>query len=74
MYNTFKCHFTSVLYLYLVMPKAHRSAYAKFGCRMASIKLETQAGRYERFVVEESICPICQKGVQDEQNVLLECS
>ena len=71
-YNTFKHHFTSELYVYMVMPRAHRSAYAKFRCGTAPIKLET--GRYEGLAVEDRICPICQKGVEDEQHVLLECS
>ena len=54
------------------MPRAHRSAYAKCHCGTAPIKLET--GRYEGLAVEDRICPICQKGVEDEQHVLLECS
>ena len=70
-YNTFKSKFTSEPYVYLIMPRSHRSAYAKFRCGTAPIKLET--GRYEGIPVEDRICPVCQNGVEDEQHVLLEC-
>ena len=53
------------------MPRSHRSAYAKFRCGTAPIKLET--GRYEGLAVEERICPVCHEGVEDERHVLLEC-
>ena len=43
-YNKFKQNFRSELYVYVIMPKSHRSAYAKLRCGTAPIKLET--GRY----------------------------
>ena len=71
-YNKFKKNFRSELYVYVIMPKSHRSAYAKFRCGTAPIKLEV--GRYEGLDVKDRICPLCHNGVEDEMHVLLECN
>ena len=70
-YNTFKSSFNSEPYVYNIMPKSHRSAYAQFRCGTAPIKLET--GRYEGLPVERRTCPLCNNGVEDECHVLLVC-
>ena len=67
-YRTFKHEFVSEPYVYMILPKSHRSAYAKFRSGTAPIKLET--GRYEGLAVEEQICPVCHNGVEDEMHVL----
>ena len=48
-----------------------RSAFAKFRCGVAPIKIET--GRYECFAVEERIYPYC-SNIEDEMHVILDCS
>ena len=53
------------------MPKTHRSAYAKFRCGVAPIRLET--GRYEGLDESDRTCFQCPDMVENEQHVLLEC-
>ena len=54
----------------MLLPQNHRSAFVKFRCGVAPIKIET--GCYENLVVEESICPFCSN--EDEMHVILDCS
>ena len=54
-----------------ILSKSNRSAYAKFRCGVAPIKLET--GRYEGIPVKDRICPLCNLSVEDELHVILEC-
>ena len=70
-YNTFKQRFCSEPYVYMILPRSHRSAMAQFRCGTAPIRLET--GRYEGLAVEARICPLCKNGVETELHVLLEC-
>ena len=49
----------------------HRSAYAKFRCGVAPLKLET--GRYQRLQLDERYCFHCANKVESEKQVLLEC-
>ena len=70
-YNTFKSKFVSEPYVYMIMPKGDRSAYAQFRCGTAPIKIET--GRYEGLPVEQRMCPLCHSAVEDELHVLIEC-
>ena len=53
------------------MSSCHRSAFAKFRCGVAPIRLET--GRYEGLPVHERVCRFCQIDVEDEMHVLLNC-
>ena len=46
------------------------SAFAKFRCGVAPIRIET--GRYEGLSIEERICPFC-SDIEDEKHVLLDC-
>ena len=45
------------------MPLKYRSAYAKFRCEVASLRVET--GRYERKTVHERTCLYCTNCVED---------
>jgi hypothetical protein len=49
----------------------HRSAFAKFRCGVAPIRVET--GRYEGLVRESRTCFHCKDVVEDEMHVLLVC-
>ena len=70
-YRTFKSQYKTEPYLNCIMPKTHRSAYAKFRCGMAPIRLET--GRYERLDESDRTCFQCPDMVENEQHVLLAC-
>ena len=70
-YRKFKNDLTTSHYLKINMPRAYRSAYAKFRCGVAPIRLET--GRYERLEVNNRLCPLCEEDVEDEYHVLLKC-
>ena len=54
----------------MLLPLKHRSAFAKFRCGVAPIRIET--GPYEGLSIEERICPFC-SDIEDEKHVLLEC-
>ena len=70
-YKLFKTEFKVEEYCKILLPLKHRSAFAKFRCGVASIKIET--GRYESLAVEERICPFC-RNIEDEMHVILDCS
>ena len=70
-YRKFKNSLTTSHYLKINMPRSYRSAYAKFRCGVAPIRLET--GRYERLEVNDRLCPLCEEDVEDEIHVLLNC-
>ena len=53
------------------MPFCERSAFAKFRCGVAPIRLET--GRYENLPLEERCCFNCFNTVEDEYHVILHC-
>lgn len=70
-YRLFKTEYKTEPYLNCVMSKAHRSAYAKFRCGVAPIRLET--GRYERLEERERTCFHCKTVIENEEHVLLDC-
>ena len=53
------------------MPKAHRSAFAKFRMGVAPLRIET--GRYECLSEVERICPLCKEHTEGEFHVLFNC-
>ena len=71
--KTFKKEFITEPYLSIIVHKKYRSAYAKFRCGVAPLKIET--GRYgsNRVPVEERLCEAC-NSVKDEFHVLMKCS
>ena len=71
-YRGFKQDFVTEKYVKMAMPRCHRSAFAKFRCGVAPIRVET--GRYERLPFEERLCPVCEGGeVETEKHVLMQC-
>lgn len=70
-YRIFKHEYKSERYITNVVPRLHRSAYAKFRCGVAPLKLET--GRYERLHLDERYCFHCAGTVESEKHVILEC-
>ena len=58
-------------YLNCIMPHYYKSAYAKFRCGVASIRLET--GRYERLPEDLRTCFNCPNSVENEEHILLRC-
>ena len=54
------------------MPKAHRSAFAKFRMGVAPLGIET--GRYEGLSETERICPFYTEHTEGKFHVLFHCS
>ena len=59
-------------YVCIVAQKKYQSAYAKFRCGVAPIKIET--GRYgaNRVPPEERLCMQCSR-IEDEFHVIMQC-
>ena len=70
-YRTYKSVYRTEHYLNCIMPHCYRSAYAKFRCGVAPIRLET--GRYERLPEDPRTCFSCPDSVENEEHVLLRC-
>ena len=69
-YRLFKSRYEVEEYCKLFLPVRHRSAFAKFRCGVAPIKIET--GRYENLDVNQRICPFC-SSVEDKMHIILHC-
>ena len=70
-YRRFKSEYKVEKYCKLLLPYSHRSAFAKFRCGVAPIRIET--GRYENLAVSQRLCHVCNT-VEDELHVILKCS
>ena len=71
-YNIFKKEYNTEHYCKIVMPYSHRSAFSKFRCGVAPIRLET--GRFEHLNVEDRVCFHCKNSdIEDEFHVILKC-
>ena len=70
-YKLFKEVFETEMYLSKNIPSRYRSAFAKFRCGVAPLRIET--GRYENKNVNERVCFICHDQIEDEKHVLLYC-
>ena len=70
-YKLFKTTFETELYLSKTITHRYRSAFAKFRCGVAPLRIET--GRYENKEVNERVCFICNDQIEDEKHVLLAC-
>ena len=70
-YRSFKTEFGTEFYLRCSLPKKHRSAFAKFRCGVAPLKIET--GRYENRPLEDRIYPFGCNTVEDETHVMVNC-
>ena len=69
-YCKFKSEFKTEKYCQIIMPLKHRSAFAKFRCGVAPLKIET--GRYENIPIVDRKCHFCES-IETEQHVMLEC-
>lgn len=70
-YKLFKNTYQMEQYCKTIMPTNHRSAFAKFRCGVAPLRLET--GRYEGLPVHERICPFCRTDVENELHIIIKC-
>ena len=71
LYKCFKSEYKTENYVKCMLPREHRSAYSKFRCGVAPIRIET--GRYERLALEDRRCFSCLNQVEDEEHALLHC-
>ena len=55
----------------MIMPQAHRSAFAK--CRSGVAPLRIETGRYEGLCINDRTCPFCKTYTEDEFHVLFKC-
>ena len=71
-YRRVKHNYATEPYVKIIIQKKYRSAYAKFRCGVAPIKLES--GRYgQNFLpVDQRLCESCGV-VEDEYHVLMDC-
>ena len=70
-YKLFKTYYIVEPYCKIILPLKHRSAFAKFRCGVAPLRIET--GRYEQLEVHERKCPFCTQDVETELHALLKC-
>ncbi|MES9880125.1 MAG: reverse transcriptase family protein [Sedimenticola sp.] len=70
-YKLIKHEYGSEYYCRMIMSHKHRSAFCKFRCGVAPIRLET--GRYENLPISERLCPFCRTEVEDEYHCLFHC-
>jgi hypothetical protein len=70
-YRLFKNSFETEIYCKIALPFSHQSAFAKFRCGVAPLRIET--GRFENLRIEERICCFCNDFIEDETHVLLNC-
>ncbi|XP_052217139.1 uncharacterized protein LOC127835010 [Dreissena polymorpha] len=72
-YKLFKQTYNTESYVNnIIIPRSHRSAFAKFRCVVAPLKIET--GRYQGIVPNERFCFNCINQVEDEYHVLMSCN
>ena len=70
-YRNIKATYSSEHYLNLPLNRNHRSAYVKFRCGIAPLRIET--GRYENVPHNERFCFNCPGFMEDEFHVLFKC-
>ena len=71
-YRMFKDSYMTEPYVSITVPEKYRSAYAKFRCGVAPIKIETCRYGINRIPVNERLCESCDS-VEDEYHVLMQC-
>ncbi|XP_053380394.1 uncharacterized protein LOC128548887 [Mercenaria mercenaria] len=69
-YSLFKSNFDVEQYCKMILPHQHRSAFSKFRCGVAPLRIET--GRYENLNVIDRKCTFC-NAIEDECHVLFNC-
>ena len=72
-YSKFKKEYATEQYVSVINQKKYRSAYAKFRCGVAQIKIGTCRYGLQRIPVEQRLCETCHV-VEDEFHVVMECT
>ena len=72
-YKKFKSSFSTEVYVSIPHQKKYRSAYAKFRCGVAPIKIETCRYGLNRLPVAQRLCESCNV-IEDEFHVIMNCS
>ena len=72
-YRRFKESYSTEPYVKIITQKKYRSAYSKFRCGVAPIKLETCRYGLNRLPVAERVCETCDV-VEDECHVIMQCT
>ena len=70
-YELINCLNKTEMYSSKNISSRYRSAFAKFRCGVAPLRIET--GSYENKNVNERVCFICHDQIEDEKHVLLDC-
>lgn len=70
-YRLFKSTYCAEKYVRIVLPRNHRSSYAKFRMGVAPLRIET--GRYEQLEEDRRVCFNCENDVESEEHVLMDC-
>ena len=71
-YRKFKSSFSTEVYVSIAHQKKYRSAYAKFRCGVAPIKIETCRYGLNRLPVDQRLCESCNE-LEDEFHVIMNC-
>ena len=73
-YFIFKKTIAYESYLSLIRYRKHRVSYTKL--RLSDHPLMIEAGRHFKFKIqqEETICPLCKHGVEDEIHFVMKCT
>lgn len=61
-YRTFKQEYKTEAYIKSTLPRSHRSAHAKFRCRVAPFRIES--GQYERIQLSQRKCFHCVDSIE----------
>ena len=72
-YSQFKHEYGTEPYVTVITRKCYRSAYAKFRCGVAPIKIETCRYGLNRVPVEQRLCDECNL-IEDEFHVIMVCT
>ena len=72
-YTRFKESYTTEQYVRIIIQKKYRSAYAKFRCGLAPIKLESCRYGLNHVPVDQRLCEECNV-VEDECHVIMYCT
>ena len=70
-YKLFKTDYKRENYVQIILPRNHRSVYAKFRSGVAPLRLET--GRYEHIEERDRLCFNCGSQIETEEHVLTQC-
>ena len=66
-YRLFKSDYREEKYVGTILPRSHRSSYAKFQMVVAPLRLET--GRYQQLEKDRRVCLNCLNEINSEEHV-----